>query len=316
MIPVIGPDAIRPHLSITRLIPAAEQAFRAISDGSAQALAHVLHPNALADIHVKSATLHGCPIFTVKMAGWSQVLADRGEPASSGMIAVFDSETCKPLAILQDDHLISDYRTAAAGALVARLLVPQEARSALIVGTGTQARLQAEALLAVRAIETLYIWGRDPTKAGELCRALGAGLTGVAVRIADDLPAAVAQADVIVTATGAKDPLIQAGWLRAGQHLTSVGSDDMTKCEIDPALLQDAEVFVDAKVSALKYGAPARAIAANLLPEEALTEIGSVLTRESGNRQATTVACLSGLGVQDLTTVNAFWEELASAAIG
>ncbi|MEJ2018411.1 MAG: ornithine cyclodeaminase family protein [Maritimibacter sp.] len=316
MIPVVGPDAIRPYLNIMRLIPAAEQALRAISDGSAQAPVYVLHPNELADMHVKSATLPGYPIFTVKMAGWSQVLADRDESASSGMIAVFDSETCKPLALLHDDHLISDYRTAAAGALVAKLFVPAEARSALIVGTGTQARLQAEALLAVCTIKTLHVWGRDRAKAGELCRSLGALQTGVTVQIADDLSASVAWADVIVTATGAKDPLIQAGWIRPGQHITCVGSDDTTKCEIDPAILKDAEVFVDAKASALKYGVSARAISAKLLCEEALTEIGSVLTRDPGNRQATTVACLSGLGVQDLTTVNAFWAELASTATG
>ncbi|AHD01118.1 ornithine cyclodeaminase family protein [Leisingera methylohalidivorans] len=316
MIPVIGPDAIRPHLSITGLIPAAERAFRAISDGSAQAPVYVLHPNDRADIHVKSAALPGCPIFTVKMAGWSQVLADRGAPASSGMIAVFDSETCRPLAILQDDHLISDYRTAAAGALVARLLVPAAARSALIVGTGTQARLQAEALLAVRAIKTLQIWGRDRAKAGALCQELSARLTGVAVQMAHDLPTAVARADVIVTATGAKDPVIQAGWIRPGQHITSVGSDDTAKCEIDPALLKDAEVFVDAKASALQYGAPARAIAAKLLVEDALTEIGSVLAGKIRSKGATTIACLSGLGVQDLTTVEAFRAELTSATLG
>lgn len=316
MIPVIGSETIRPFLNIEQLIPAAELAFQAISDGRAQSPVYVLHPNDLADIHVKSASLPGCPIFTVKMAGWSQILADRGEPASSGMIAVFDSKTCKPLAILQDDHLISDYRTAAAGAVVARLLAPQSARSALIVGTGTQARLQAEALLAVRAIKTFKIWGRDRAKASELCLSLESRLTGVSLQVVDDLPTAVAKTDVIVTATGAKEPLIQADWLRPGHHITSVGSDDTTKCEIDPEILKDSEVFVDSKATALMYGATARARSANVLTEDAFTEIGSVISRESGNRKATTVACLSGLGVQDLTTVNAIWGELASAAIG
>ena len=164
MIPMFGPENIRPHLRIENLIPSAQTAFRAISDGTAQAPVYVLHPSDLADIHVKSATLPNCPIFTVKMAGWSQVLVDRGEPASSGMIVVFDSQTCKPLAILQDDHLISDYRTAAAGALVAKLLAPTDASSALIVGTGVQAKLQAEALILVRPIRQLKIWGRSARK--------------------------------------------------------------------------------------------------------------------------------------------------------
>lgn len=96
MIPIYGPDDLRPHLDIVDLIASAKQAFRAISNHTAHTPVYVLHPNELADIHVKSAVLPDCPIFTVKMAGWSQVLVDRGEPPSSGMIAVFDNETCKP----------------------------------------------------------------------------------------------------------------------------------------------------------------------------------------------------------------------------
>ena len=313
MIPIFGPDDIRPHLSIESLIPTAETAFRAISDGSAQAPVYVLHPNDLADIHVKSAALPGCPIFTVKMAGWSQVLADRGEPASSGMIAVFDSETCKPLAILQDDHLISDYRTAAAGALVAKLLAPEDASSALIVGTGAQARLQAKALSLVRPIKNLQIWGRSAAKALILKHELESDFQSVEVSVADNLQTAVSEVDVIVAATGAKQPVIQADWIKPGQHITSTGSDDTTKCEIDPAVLKSANVYVDAKSSAFKYGAPSRAILENLITEQELTEIGSYPGGKAKAETNTTVACLSGLGVQDLTAVSGFWEKLRQA---
>lgn len=310
MIPFFGPDDIRPYLDIERLIPTAEAAFRTISDGTAQAPVYVLHPNDLADIHVKSASIPTCPIFTVKMAGWSQVLAQRGEPASSGIIAVFDSETCKPLAILQDDHLISDYRTAAAGALVAQLLAPEEASSALIVGTGVQAGLQAEALMLVRPIKQMKIWGRSQAKVSALVQELQLAHPSVEICKADDLPAAVAKADVILIATGAKDPVIQAEWIRPGQHITSVGSDDTTKCEIDPAILERADVYVDAIDSAIKYGAPRRAIAERLITRTNLTEIGSMTGAAIKGKTNTTVACLSGLGVQDLTAVNEFWGEL------
>ena len=118
MIPNFQAEDIRPHLTIEALIPSAEEALRAIAADTAQTPLFILHPNSWSDIHVKSAALPDCPIFTVKMAGWSQKLAQRGEPASSGMIAVFDSETCRPVAILNDNHLISDYRTAAALSLI------------------------------------------------------------------------------------------------------------------------------------------------------------------------------------------------------
>ncbi|WP_208354492.1 ornithine cyclodeaminase family protein [Pseudaestuariivita rosea] len=310
MIPFFGPEDIRPYLDIESLIPTAEAAFRAISDSTAQAPVYVLHPNDLADIHVKAATLTDCPILTVKMAGWSQVLADRGAPASSGLIAVFDSETCKPLAILQDDHLISDYRTAAAGALVVKLLAPEDATSALIVGTGAQARLQAEALMFVRPIKYLSIWGRSAAKVTAMVRDLQLAFPAVDIRGMDNLPAAINRAQIILTATGAKEPVIRAEWIKRGQHITSVGSDDTTKCEIDPAILKDADVYVDAIESAVEYGAPSRAIGKGLIKKADLTEIGLLIGSLAKSHANTTVACLSGLGVQDLTAVNRFWDKL------
>lgn len=311
MIPIYEPSDIRPHLNIADLVPTCAQAFRAISDGTAQAPVYVLHPNDLADIHVKSAVLPDCPIFTIKMAGWSQVLKDRGEPPSSGMISVFDSQTCKPLALLFDNHMISDYRTAAAGAVTSNLLAPKDASSALVVGTGIQALLQAEALLLARPIKIIAVWGRDAAKAAALASLLKEKHAGISVSAVDDLSRAVASADVIITATGAKEPVIKAEWIKAGQHITSVGSDDTSKCEIAPQILASAKVFVDAKSSGEAFGTPSRAIAQGLITADALVEIGSVL-QDGFDRKSTdtTVACLSGLGIQDLTAVVHLWRKL------
>lgn len=313
MIPIYGPDDIRPHMDIANLIPSAEQAFQAISDGTAHAPLYVLHPSDKADIHVKSAVLPGCPIFTVKMAGWSQVLLDQGEPPSSGMIVVFDSETCKPIAILQDDHLISDYRTAAAGAVVAQTLAPPNAETALIVGTGRQARLQVEALLLVRPIKTIEIWGRNFGKARALSAELSDRFSGCDFKASNDLTKSTPAADVIVTATSAKEPVIRAEWVRPGQHITSVGADDATKCEIAPEVLAAARVFVDAISSGKAYGNTRQAISVGLIDDQQLIEIGTVL--KSGfdrNPAQITIASLSGLGIQDLMAVNQFWGNLTS----
>lgn len=311
MIPIIKADAIRPLLDIEALIPSAESAFRAISKKTAQVPLFVLHPNSWSDIHVKAAALPDCPIFTVKMAGWSQKLVDRDEPASSGMIAVFDSETCQPVAIVQDDHLISDYRTAAAGAVAARLLAPEEVSNALVIGTGAQALLQAKALLLVRPIKTIEVWGRDGEKAAHLVERLEKDHQGIRIRVAEDLPRSASVADVIVVATGAKSPVLQAEWLRPGQHITSVGSDDATKCELDPQIFASAQVFVDSKDSAQAFGSTRRAIEAGVLSLDHLMEIGDALDLGRFNLEAKmSVACLSGLGVQDLTALNHIWSSL------
>jgi len=308
MIPIIGVDAIRPHLDVERLIPSADAALRAISAATAQTPLFILHPNTWSDIHVKSAALPDFPIFTVKMAGWSQKLAEKGEPASSGMIVVFDSETCRPIAILNDEHLISDYRTAAAGAVAAKLLAPVDARRALIIGTGVQAFLQTKALLAVRSIDAVDIWGRDEGKTSSLVARLRDIYPHIDINIVEDLQQSAPAADVIVTATAAKEPVLQAEWVRPGQHITSVGSDDASKCELDPQILASAQVFVDSKTSALAFGSTQRALHQDLLCADDLVELGSALEAgHSYSKAGVTVACLTGLGVQDLTVVNSLW---------
>ena len=157
----VGPDEIRPHLNIESLLEPVKGAFIAFSRGDANVPIYVLHPTLQSDIHVKSAVIRGWPFFTVKMAGWSQTLVDRGEAPSSGMIAVFDARTCRPVAILQDDHLISDYRTAAAGALAAQYLSRPDSKTVVVIGTGVQAKLQALAIAQVRPIEKIVIWGAN-----------------------------------------------------------------------------------------------------------------------------------------------------------
>ncbi|MEL0436173.1 ornithine cyclodeaminase family protein [Phycobacter sp. K97] len=315
MIKVYTSADIRPHLDIKSLIPSAKQAFHAIAQGKTTTPTQVMHPTGVSDIHLKSAVLAGCSIFTVKTAGWSQLLADRGEPPSSGMIVVFDSQTCRPLAILQDEHLISDYRTAAAGAIVAKFLVPSSAQSAVIVGTGTQARLQTEALLTVAPMSLVRVWGRDTSKVLRMISELKPRFPATRFAAAPDLERSVRAADVIIVATGAKKPLIQSAWLRPGQHVTSVGSDDATKCEIDPAALADAQVFVEARSSGEAFGTPRRAIASGLICASDLVELGTALETEmTPHPSCTSIACLSGLGVQDLTAVQAIWPALTAQA--
>jgi len=311
----ISADEIRPHLNIDRLINSAANAFQALSGGKAQAPVYVLHPNTYADLHVKSAVLAGCPIFTVKMAGWSQLLADRGEAPASGLIAVFDADTCRPVAILQDDHLVSDYRTAAAGALAAKMLAREGASTVTVVGTGTQARLQAQAAALVRPVESIRIWGRTPRKSAALATALSTDLPGVEVKAQNDLEKAVRSADIIITATNAKGPIIEGGWLRPGQHITSVGSDDAFKCELAPSVLAAADlVVVDAFEPAEKYGNIHRAVNAGLLKIQSdVTEIGAILNGVARGRcheSDLTVASFVGLGIQDLTAVQTLLADL------
>ncbi|MEU7900543.1 hypothetical protein AB0B45_47905, partial [Nonomuraea sp. NPDC049152] len=164
--------------------------------------------------------------------------------------AVHDATTGDLRALLMDGHHLTDVRTAAAGAVANRLLTRRDAATMAVLGTGTQARLQVLAARAVRPIEHVVVWGRRADAALALRAALLEVDPPLTVSVADHPRDAVRQADVIVTATGSRRPILEGSWLRPGQHVTAVGADDGTKAELDPACFHRADVLaVDSKES-------------------------------------------------------------------
>jgi ornithine cyclodeaminase/alanine dehydrogenase-like protein (mu-crystallin family) len=157
---------------------------------------------------------------------------------------------------------------------------------------------------ACRPFTQLTIWARDIGKAEILRTRLGRELPSVHLAVTADRESAVRQADAVITATAAREPLVRGEWLRAGQHVTAVGADDPTKCELDGAALRKARVFVDSVPTAEHNGDVRHAIqndgySTNLLAGE----IGDVVSgRLQGRASAAdiTIAKFVGLGAQDL----------------
>ena len=128
-----------------------------------------------------------------------------------------------------------------------------------------QARLQLEALALVRPIGEARIWARDDAKAeaaaGELRERLG-----IIVRAERDPQKAVAGADIVVTTTPSENPVLNAAWLSAGQHVTAMGSDAEHKNELDPAIVAKADLYVaDSLKQTRRLGELHHAIAAGLV---------------------------------------------------
>ncbi|MFI6602856.1 ornithine cyclodeaminase family protein [Nonomuraea sp. NPDC050536] len=291
---IYGPEAIRRAVSLPDLIEPVSRSLADFSRGLGQAPQMVFAPaGEQGDVHVKAAWLPGRRYFTVKVGTWFAA----GDPPSGGYIAVHDAATGTPYALLFDDHLLTDLRTAAAGAVATRLLARPDAATLAVLGTGVQARLQALAARAVRPIESVVVWGRSPRAARELREALLGEFP--AVSVAHDPERAVRQADVIVTATSARSPILRGAWLRPGQHVTAVGADEPTKAELDPACFHRADVIaVDSRLNT-----PAIAGDLNASGAEPTAELGDlILGRQRGraNERQITVAKLIGLGVQDL----------------
>lgn len=173
---------------------------------------------------------------------------ERGLPSVLGTYLLLDGETGMP-AISIDGPALTARRTAAASALAADYLARADARRLLIVGTGRLAGCLAQAHAVARQIDETWIWGRDRAKAAHLAQRLGGDPAGV--RVADDLRAAAAAADIISCATTAHDPLIFGDWLTDGVHVDLVGGFRPDMREADDHAVARARVFVDTRGGAL-----------------------------------------------------------------
>ena len=247
------------------------------------------------ELDVKTAFVHGLPGFAVKLSPGFFDNPSKGLPSTSGLMVVLSSETGQVQAVLLDNGYLTDLRTAAAGGVAARHLARPDATRAAIMGAGMQARMQLRALALVRPLTHVAIWARDAAKARAMAAEMQAEL-GIPVT-ATDAETAVTNAEIIVTTTPARVPILQAGWLRPGQHITAMGSDQHGKRELDPACLALA-LYVPDRLSQTRLMGEGQGLD---LPDTT-PELGAIIAGTAPGRtsaQQITIADLTGTGVQD-----------------
>lgn len=293
-----------------KAVDVVETAFRTLATGSVvmpPILSMAIKP-ARGEVDVKTAYVPGLPAFAIKVSPGFFDNPKLGLPSTSGLMILLSSRTGQIEALLLDNGYLTDMRTAAAGAVAARHLARADASRAAILGAGMQARLQLAALCLVRPIRRAAIWARDPAKAVSAARELSASL-GIDVTPTETAEAAVRAADVIVTTTPATRPILMAGWLAPGQHVTAMGSDQHGKSELDPACLARADLYVPDRLSQTRIlGELRAAIAAGAVPDDRdHPELGQIVAGRAPGRtheSQITIADLTGTGVQDTAIAN------------
>lgn len=282
-----------------------DAAFRRLAAGGVEMppILSMAIPDRNGEVDVKTAYVPGLDGFAIKVSPGFFDNPKIGLPSTTGLMVVLSSTTGQVKAVLLDNGYLTDLRTAAAGAVAARALARPDASRACIMGAGLQARLQLQALALVRPISEAVIWARDPQKAAAIATEVAASLN-IAARATDDPAAAVASADVIVTTTPTTEPILQADWLRPGQHLTAMGSDQHGKNELAPACLARADRYVPDRLSQTRrMGELRAAIDADVIAVDAeFAELGAVLAGEAPGRtdaDQITIADLTGTGMQD-----------------
>ncbi|WP_448601090.1 ornithine cyclodeaminase family protein [Thermoflexus hugenholtzii] len=229
----------------------------------------------------------------------------RGLPTLSALVVMLDPETGAPAALL-DGAFLTAWRTGAASGLATDLLARPDAESLALIGAGAQARTQLLAVAAVRSLRRVRVYSRTPARAQALIEEMR-GREGIPedIAVAPTPEAAVAEADIVCTATNSSVPVFDGQALRPGTHINAIGSFTLEMRELDEETFRRAaRVVVDSRAAALaEAGEVVWAIRQGILRETDLVELGEIAAGRCPGRERPEEITLFksvGLAVQDL----------------
>lgn len=314
MIPFIEAEQLRLHLPYPLLIDALRDAFCETVHAPRR------HVHSLSE--QESSTLLLMPVWQeskqlgVKLVTVMPENRSKAKPTVHALFILMDASTGMPLALMDGEQLTLR-RTAAASALASSYLSRKDSQHVLIVGTGQLAPEMVVAHCAVRPIRTVTVWGRDPGKASAMLQALRqAGIDGsIELKVADDVSAASALADIICCATTSKEPLVRLSDIKPGTHIDLVGGFKPDMREADDALIARASMFVDTFDGALaEAGDLVQPMKAGLISREQILAQLACLTngrhRGRSNDQEITVFKSVGTAIEDLAAARLAWNSI------
>jgi len=283
----LGEEQVRPHLRMADLIPTMENA---LIDFSSEKVTQPVRSVIKVDPHGGFFGL--MPALTPNGLGLKAVTfypanAEHGIPTHMATIFLVDPQTGTPLAIM-DGRLITEMRTAAVSAAATKLLASPTAKVLAVLGSGVQARSHVEALRIVRAFEEIRVWSHTLENAKRFANEIG----GTAMSAEE----AVRGADVIVTVTSSKTPVLKGEWLKAGSHVNAVGACRPDWRELDDTAMQTGILFVDSREGAVKESGDVLLSHAKIYAELGEALAGKVLPRAN----ETTIFKSLGMAVEDI----------------
>src|SRR5215510_5723184 len=282
----LNEEQVREHLPMTELIPTMEKALRDFSAG------RVTQPvRSIIPIDPPGGFLGLMPAHTPDGLGLKAVTfyplnVERGIPTHMATIFLVDAQTGTPLAIM-DGRLITEMRTAAVSAAATKLLASPDAKVLAILGSGVQARSHIGALRLVRQFEQIRVWSPTLEHAKRFAQEIGATA----------MPAeeAARNADVIVTVTSSKTPVLKGDWLKPGCHVNAIGACRPDWRELDDEAMSNV-VFVDSREGAMKESGDVILSGAKIYAELGEAVAGKVPSRAC----ETTIFKSLGMAVEDI----------------
>ena len=301
---LIDRDEVHARLTYEVCIPLVRAAMIALSRGETRQLLRSIIP--LGDgrmFGIMPGAMGDRSVFGAKLISVFPENFAKNIQSHQGVVVLFDGESGAPVCVAHAGE-ITAIRTAAASAVATDALARPDAHRLALLGYGEQALTHARAIRQFRALSAITVWGRSPERARAFAARLEAE-TGLEVTACVTAQAAVAQADIVCTVTGAAEPILEGRWLAAGTHVNVVGSGVAGPAEVDSDLVVRSRFIADSREGVLAQGAEfLRAKAAGLVDDtHVVGEIGQVLDGALQGRQSKEqITVYKSLGhiVQDL----------------
>ena len=283
-------------LDVAEVNDAIEEAFAEHGRGNVQMPPKIYVHLEHGDFRTMPAYIPSLNIAGVKIVNVHPENRSVGLPTVMALTMILDIDTGLPEAVLNATDL-TDLRTGAAGAVAARYLTPAVPATLGMVGSGRQALAQVNAICREIEVEKVMVWSRHEKNAEAFCR----NFPGLDC-ISTDLPR-VCDADIVVTTTPSRTPLVKDEWIGEGTHINAIGADAPGKQELDPAILGRADVFVDDPAQAVHSGEINVPIRQGIFQEDQIKgTLGEVVIRKKRRESSEkiTVFDSTGLAIQDL----------------
>lgn len=219
----------------------------------------IAHGHEMAQAQVKDVFLYEAENTLLNRSAWSAEMGlavkcatvfpgnpAKGKPMIGGAVNLFSAEYGALEAIL-DFHLVTKWKTAGDSLLAARRLARPDSKRILIVGAGTVGHSLRQAYGAAFPMAEFTVWNRSRAGAERFVE------TFPDVAIADDLEEAVAQADIVTSATMSTESLIKGEWFRPGQHIDLIGAYRPDMREVDDGAMRRARIFVDSRDTTIEH---------------------------------------------------------------
>ncbi len=316
---ILNSRQIKKIIDMRMVLMIVEGAFRAQAQGRIQMPAKIyLHLDKYhGDFRAMPAYIEGMDACGIKWVNVHPQNKKYGLPSVMAVIILSDPRTGFPLAIM-DGTYITNLRTGATGGVAAKYLANKNSSKVSLVGCGNQAQNQLMALHQIFKIKLVSAYDCDPHKAAVFIRKMNP--LGIKIKRCLSIEECIDGADILVTTTPSKKPIIKSEWIGCGMHINAIGADAKGKEELEPEILKRAKLVVDDRVQAIHSGEINVPIAKNIIKDSDIyATLGEIVTAKKKGRKSNndiTVFDSTGLAICDVAVANYAYKEAAKRRLG